>query len=216
MDASLPADDYTSPRIEHSERRLASRINDTLRINYQLITRAQAMKDPYESAFAMPRYFLMLAELDELQSVQQLTMGKLAAEHPDIARVLDLMNKKIDLLTGSLYDSMVDSLLPSPMRVNISESGLSFYAREHIPPGSHIHLTLSHPTNAFHLAATARTVYSEDEDLEGFRTGAYFISLHPNDRSKLADCIQQRTREEAKLQEYRLPSTFNPDNKEAI
>ena len=81
MDASIPADDYTSPRIEHSERRLASRINDTLRINYQLITRAQAMKDPYESAFAMPRYFLMLAKLDELQSGMELIQKELSPLH---------------------------------------------------------------------------------------------------------------------------------------
>jgi len=201
--------DNLSP--EHTERRLLSRINDTLRINYQLITRTSAMIDPYDSEFAIPRYFLLLAELDELETVQQMTLDALAVQQPEVARVLDLMNKKIALLTGSLYDSMVESLLPSPTRVNISESGLSFYARERIPPGSHIHLTLSHPSNAFHLAATARTVYSEEEDLEGFRTGAYFISLHPHDRSKLAECIQQKTIEEANLREYQLPESFKAE-----
>lgn len=196
---------------EHAERRLLSRINDSMRINYQLITRTSAMKDPYDSEFALPRYFLLLAELDEIESVQKLTIESLETEQPAIARILQLMNQKISLLTGSLYDSMVESLLPTPTRVNISESGLSFYARDRVPPGSHIHMTLSHPNNAFHLAATARTVYSEDEDLEGFRTGAYFISLHPHDRAKLAECITQKTKDEEQLQEYQLPDTFKPE-----
>ena len=181
---------------ETGERRLMSRINAALRINYQLITRNDALKDPYDPCFVLPRYFLLLAELDEIDSVHQQVAQGLEQESPVVARVLKLMNQKLDLITGALYDAMVETMLPSPSRVNISESGLSFYAREHIAPGSHLHLTLSHPENSFHLAATARVVYSEDEDLEGYRTGAYFISLHPNDRAKLADCINRKLAEE--------------------
>ena len=197
--------------LDEAERRLLSRINDSMRINYQLITRTSAMKDPYDSEFALPRYFLLLAELDEIDTVQKISLASLETKQPEIAHILQLMNQKISLLTGSIYDSMVKSLLPSPMRVNISESGLSFYARDRIAPGSHIHMTLSHPNNAFHLAATARTVYAEDEDLEGFRTGAYFISLHPHDRAKLAECITQKNKEEELLQQYELPDTFKAE-----
>ncbi|XID75510.1 PilZ domain-containing protein [Alkanindiges sp. WGS2144] len=185
------------------ERRLMSRINAALRTNYQIITRTDALKDPYDPSFVLPRYFLLLAELDELDSVHQQVAQGLAEENPMVARVIKLMNQKLDLITGALYDAMVETMLPSPTRVNISESGLSFYARERIPPGSHVHLTLSHPENAFHLAATARVVYSEDEDLEGFRTGAYFISLHPHDRAKLAECINQRLAEEDEIDQFR-------------
>ena len=177
---------------DNGERRLMSRINAALRTNYQLITRTDALKDPYDPSFVLPRYFLLLAELDEIDSVHQQVATGLEQENPTLARIIKLMNQKLDLITGALYDAMVETMLPSPTRVNISESGLSFYARDRIPPGSHVHLTLSHPENAFHLATTARVVYSEDEDLEGFRTGAYFISLHPNDRAKLAHSISHK------------------------
>lgn len=190
------------------ERRLMSRINAALRTNYQLITRTDALKDPYDPSFVLPRYFLLLAELDELDSVQSQLALDLQKESPVVARVVKLMNQKLDLITGALYDAMVETMLPSPTRVNISESGLSFYARERIPPGSHVHLTLSHPENAFHLAATARVVYSEDEDLEGFRTGAYFISLHPNDRAKLAESINQKLSEESELAQFKTLSDY--------
>ncbi|WP_051526456.1 PilZ domain-containing protein [Alkanindiges illinoisensis] len=190
------------------ERRLMSRINAALRTNYQLITRTDALKDPYDPSFVLPRYFLLLAELDEIDSVQSQLAIALQQESPTVARVVQLMNQKLNLITGALYDAMVETMLPSPSRVNISESGLSFYARERIPPGSHVHLTLSHPENAFHLAATARVVYSEDEDLEGFRTGAYFISLHPNDRAKLAESINQKLTEENELDQFRTMDDY--------
>lgn len=192
----------------HSERRLLSRINASLRINYQLITRSDALKDPYEPGFVLPRYFLLLAELDQIDSVNKQLADTLNDEHPTIARALNLMNQKLDLITGAFYDAMVESMLPSPTRVNISESGLSFYARERIAPGTHLHLSISHPNNAFHLAATARVVYSEDEDLEGYRTGAYFISLHPNDRSKLAESISRKMAEDAAMNGYNLPDAY--------
>lgn len=193
---------------DNGERRLMSRINAALRTNYQLITRTDALKDPYDPSFVLPRYFLLLAELDEIDSVHQQVATGLEQENPTLARIIKLMNQKLDLITGALYDAMVETMLPSPTRVNISESGLSFYARDRIAPGSHVHLTLSHPENAFHLAATARVVYSEDEDLEGFRTGAYFISLHPNDRAKLAHSISHKLTAEDEVTQFGAMGDF--------
>ncbi len=200
--------EYQQQDAPGSERRLLSRINASLRINYQLLKRTDALKDPYDPGFVLPRYFLLLAELDEITNVQSLLLKEVAHEQPKMAKILGLLDKKVELITGAFYDAMVESMLPSPTRVNISESGLSFYARERIPPGSHLHLSISHPENNFHLAATARVVYCEDEDLEGFRTGAYFISLHPNDRSKLAESISKKIAEEAQLSGQSLPGAF--------
>jgi hypothetical protein len=54
-------------------------------------------------------------------------------------------------------------------------------------------VTLSHPENFFHIAATAQIAYSETVENEQYRVGAYFITLHPQDKVKLAECIQQNT-----------------------
>ena len=48
-----------------------------------------------------------------------------------------------------------------------------------------------YPENFFHIAATAQIAYSEPADNEQYRVGAYFITLHPQDKVKLAECIQQ-------------------------
>ena len=52
-----------------SERRVMSRIDAALRINYQIISDDVALNDPYDANFVLPRYFLLLTELDQFDQV---------------------------------------------------------------------------------------------------------------------------------------------------
>ncbi|AXY56259.1 PilZ domain-containing protein [Acinetobacter chinensis] len=173
-----------------TERRVMSRIDAALRINYQIISDEVALNDPYDPNFVLPRYFLLLAELDQFDHALNYELEQLTEKDQQIARILSLFNQKLNLITGSLYDAIVQSMLPVPEQVNFSESGLSFYSDRLIAEGTYIHLTLSHPENFFHIAATAQVVYSREEENGKYRTGAYFITLHPQDRSKLGECVE--------------------------
>lgn len=174
-----------------NERRVMSRIDAALRINYQVIPAEVAFNDPYDSNFVLPRYFLLLAELDQFDHALMYELEQLNQKDQQIARILSLFNQKLNLITGSLYDSIVQTMLPVPAQVNLSETGLSFYAEQEIPQQSYIHITLSHPDNYFHIAATAQVVYSNQEENGLYRTGAYFMSLHPQDKVKLTEALQQ-------------------------
>ncbi|MCL6230550.1 MULTISPECIES: PilZ domain-containing protein [Acinetobacter] len=172
-----------------TERRVMSRIDAALRINYQIISDDVALNDPYDPNFVLPRYFLLLAELDQFDHALNYELEQLAEKDQQIARILSLFNQKLNLITGSLYDAIVQSMLPVPEHVNFSETGLSFFSERAIKEGTYIHVTLSHPENFFHIAATAQVVYSREEESNLYRTGAYFITLLPQDRVKLAECI---------------------------
>lgn len=172
------------------ERRVMSRIDAALRINYQIITKDVALNDPYDSNFVLPRYFLLLAELDQFDHALMYELEQLNQKDQQIARILSLFNQKLNLITGSLYDSIVQTMLPVPTQVNLSETGFSFYAEQHIPEQTYIHITLSHPENDFHIAATAQVVYSNQEENGLFRTGAYFLTLHPQDKVKLTEALK--------------------------
>ena len=87
-----------------------------------------------------------------------------------------------------MYDAIVQSMLPIPEHVNFSETGFSFFNERPIQEGTYVHVTLSHPENFFHIAATAQVAYSREENNK-FRIGAYFITLHPQDRVKLSESI---------------------------
>ncbi len=173
-----------------NERRVMSRIDAALRINYQVIAEEVALNDPYDPNFVLPRYFLLLAELDQFDHAIQYELEQLSEKDQQIARILSLFNQKSNLITGSLYDSIVQSMLPSPQDVNFSESGFSFHSNTPLKQGSYLHVTLSHPENFFHIAVIAQVAYSEPHNEGGYRIGAYFITLHPQDKVKLSECIQ--------------------------
>ena len=135
-----------------NERRVMSRIDAALRINYQIISEEVALNDPYDSNFVLPRYFLLLAELDQFDHAFTYELEQLNQKDQQIARILSLFNQKLNLITGSLYDSIVQTMLPIPENVNFSETGLSFYSEQEIPEHTYIHISLSHPENFFHIA----------------------------------------------------------------
>ena len=172
-----------------NDRRVMSRIDAALRINYQIISDDVALNDPYDPNFVLPRYFLLLAELDQFDHALHYELEQLNEKDQQIARILSLFNQKMNLITGSLYDSIVQTMLPIPEQVNFSESGLSFLSDKAMQHNTYIHLTLSHPENFFHVAATAQIVYCQEQENGKFRLGAYFVTLHPHDRFKLAECI---------------------------
>ena len=53
-------------------------------------------------------------------------------------------------------------------------------------------MTLSHPENFFHIAAIAQVAYSEPHHEGSYRIGAYFVTLHPQDKVKLSQCIKNQ------------------------
>ena len=182
---------------DKTERRTMSRIDAVLRINYQIIPIDAALNDPYDSHFVLPRYFLLLAELDQFDHALGYELEQLNEKDQQIARILSLFNQKLNLITGSFYDNIVQSLLPVPEQVNVSEQGLSFFSSQPLAQDAYIHITLSHPENFFHIAAIAQVAYcNETEEPHEFRIGAYFITLHPQDRAKLAASIQQSQQDE--------------------
>ena len=182
---------------DKTERRTMSRIDAVLRINYQIIPIDAALNDPYDSHFVLPRYFLLLAELDQFDHALGYELEQLNEKDQQIARILSLFNQKLNLITGSFYDNIVQSLLPVPEQVNVSEHGLSFFGSQPLAQDAYIHITLSHPENFFHIAAIAQVAYcNETEEPHEFRIGAYFITLHPQDRAKLAASIQQAQQDE--------------------
>ena len=182
---------------DKTERRTMSRIDTVLRINYQIIPIDAALNDPYDSHFVLPRYFLLLAELDQFDHALGYELEQLNEKDQQIARILSLFNQKLNLITGSFYDNIVQSLLPVPEQVNVSEHGLSFFGSQPLAQDAYIHITLSHPENFFHIAAIAQVAYcNETEEPHEFRIGAYFITLHPQDRAKLAASIQQSQQDE--------------------
>ena len=187
------------------ERRLLNRVDSTLSLHYQPISSTEALKDPYDGNFSLPRYFTLFAEMEQVDSVQRSQMQLLERENERLHGLFQALNLKVELLTGAIYDGLAKLLSPIPQQENLRESGFSFLAPEAITPGTHLHLAISHLEHHYHIAATARVVYCEDEDLEGFRTGVYFININPSDRARLAQDITRKQQQQEVLRAFVNP-----------
>lgn len=136
----------------------------------------------------LPRYFLLLSELEQIDSVITWELDNIKEQHPSLVYILNLLNQKLDLINTTQLESL-QSILPQPKEVNISETGISFHSETMLKSGSFLHLSLSQPNNSFHIAATVNVVYCAEKDEDGFRIGAHFVSIHSKDRNKLAEVL---------------------------
>lgn len=191
----------------NSERRQTGRIDSTVSLHFLRISPLEVRKDPYDPRFELPRYFRLAGELAEVDNVQRTQLNLLNLENPQIGSLIEALNLKFDLLCKALQDSMARLLSPVPQRVSLSESGISFHAEEALMPGTHLHLSISNPTRGYHVAATGRVVYCEDEDLEGFRTGVAFVTVHPQDRAILIRDIMRKQKEDEVVEAFSDPDS---------
>lgn len=180
--------DFSHQANSSSERRTTARVDAVLRFNYQVISETKAKLDPYHHNFMLPRYFQLLSEFKQIDEVLGWELERVKKEQPDFGHILGLLNQKLDLINSSNYES-IQSYLPSPQQVNVSESGLSFFTDNQLRTGSYIHLTLSDPEGSFHVAATAHIVYCLEQPDGSHRVGAHFISIHQKDRTSLSDAV---------------------------
>lgn len=190
-----------------SERRAATRINSTLSLTYQRISAVEAACDPYDPRFQLPRHFTLSAELARVEAEHATALEALARTVPGIDVLVSLCSRKLELLTEAIEGGLSVVHSPAPQRVNLSESGLSFHAAEPLLPGGHLHLAISNSARGYHIAATGRVVFCEEEDLEGYRTGVAFISLQDADREVLARDVIRKVKETEIVADF-----LNPEN----
>jgi hypothetical protein len=194
-----------NPPAAPDERRRATRINSSLALSYQRISAIEAGLDPYDSRFELPEHFTLAEELAGIDDTLRPLQDALSTDVPGLKALLYLLNQKLDLLAQAIECSLSRVISPAPQRVNLSESGLSFHADDPLIPGLHLHLAISNTAHNYHIAATGRVVFCEEEDLEGYRTGVAFVSIRDEDRQTLARDVVRKVREIEVVEEFLDP-----------
>lgn len=190
-----------------SERRRAARVNSDLALAYQLLTVREAECDPYDPRFALPQHFTLTQQLRHIDEAARDGLDDLRDAHPELQPFMDAVDKKLALLAEAIEGGLGQLVSPSPLNVNVSESGLSFHAAEPVLPGTFMHLAISNTRRNYHIAAIGRAVYCEEEDLEGYRTGVAFVTIRDQDRQILGRDIIRKVQENAVVEDF-----LNPEN----
>lgn len=193
------------PPSKPDDRRVAPRINSTLSLIYQRISSVEAGLDPYHASFELPGHFTLSVELARIEEDHAAAISALTRALPGTDELVSMMNRKLAALAEAIEGGLSQVNTPAPQRVNISESGLSFHAAEPLLPGGFLHLAISNPARGYHIAATGRIVFCEEEDLEGYRTGIAFVSLREEDRATLAWDVTRKVRETELVERFADP-----------
>jgi hypothetical protein len=127
---------------DNSERRSFFRVDDSVSLSFQLITK-QEMEDKIEREDLEPEgSFTVMSNIASINQNMAGIMHRIEGGEPDIAAYLKAINSKIDIIGKALLAKESDLVEHPAQPVNLSASGMAFYAPEPVTKGSILELRL--------------------------------------------------------------------------
>lgn len=172
---------------QHDDKRDYFRIQDTLLLDYRLISGPEA-----DDGFADNSPLLgLLSELQTLEYDSQPLLRQITEADRALANYLKVINKRIDLIARALSLQIADEAGP-PTDVTLSEGGLSFFNAEPLAVGDWVSLRLVLQPTALGLIIPARVIRSEAHSDGRHRIALGFDELNDQQRQILARHILQK------------------------
>lgn len=112
-------------------------------------------------------------------------------EHRQIAEYLNILNKKINLLSRELVAQNSDTVEQHPRKVNLSEVGMAFMSDKAIYKDSYLALRLVFLPSYTGVVVFAKVIRSEPKQGDLFHIAAKFQGLTESDQHILAKYIME-------------------------
>jgi c-di-GMP-binding flagellar brake protein YcgR len=127
---------------DNSERRSFFRVDDSISLSYQTITKQQ-MEEKIEREDIEPEgSFTVMSNIASINQNMAGIMHRIEGGEPDIAAYLKAINSKIDIIGRALL-SKDNELAEHPAQpVNLSASGMAFYSPNPVEKGAILELRL--------------------------------------------------------------------------
>ncbi len=175
------------------ERRRYFRIEDEITLFYREVEEG-ALPDSESFKEEAMDGFSLTATLEYLDQESGFLFRTIEKSHPDIASYLDVLNQKINLISKAvlLKEEGVAELPAS--KVNISASGISFFADLEVKAGSLLEVKMILPPALTGLVTYGRVVYCEPVENEDYshRLAVDYINIREQDRDVLIRHIVKR------------------------
>lgn len=150
--------------------------------------------------------------LEQLASIsKQITplISEIRKDSPTLARFLEGLNKKVDLLVGRVFtelggaDEQPDATVQVRSNVNLSAGGVAFNAEEGFDAGEYLHLRIVTTTEGFVIDSYGQVIRCGRENREParpYRLRVKFAFLDDADRRMLMRHIMAKQRETIRKQ----------------
>ena len=171
------------------ERRRFYRINDELSLSYRVIQASNAKQEMLKVRQQRQEFTDMRNTLHCLDARLDTLTDKIAKDHPLMAEIVTLMNRKLALYEHMLSIPDNDNNAMAPARqVNLSASGIAFTAETPIKEGTYIKLEMITYPDSHYIPAVGRVVSCRAENegsSAGYNIAANFEAISQEDQDKI-------------------------------
>ncbi|MGY4532439.1 hypothetical protein ACVW0Y_001563 [Pseudomonas sp. TE3786] len=172
-----------------SDRREYYRINDTIALEFSLLSGAEAVAS--EALHDHSPLFNLLSDLHLSDFESQHLLRHIGERDRTLASYLKVVNKRIDLLGQVLAQNLVREI-GAPKRVSLSEGGVSFEHPQPVPTGSHLAVKMVLMPQALGLLLRAEVIHCRQQQNGQYEIGTEFEALTDAQRQLLARHILQK------------------------
>ncbi len=182
------------------DRRQFYRIEHQVAIEYKRVSEADVMDSARPYQFDVSPHFLLLSELQAMDTETGHLLRKIGEKQPEISAYLKLLDTKIDRIARSLVsEELTNTGSLRLQNINLSEGGLSFDCDDNLPLGQYMALKLVFPDSLLGLLLYA-TVQRNDTIDTGYQIGIEFIKMPESCRTLLARFILEAQARERQRQ----------------
>lgn len=179
--------------LDEEDRREYYRIEDSIALEISPLDAAQAQEtDLLQDASPL---FNLLSELHLADFESQHLMRQLSEKDRTLAAFLRVQNKRIDLLSAVLAQTLLGEI-GKPQRVVLSEGGIEFAQATSITPGTRLAVKMILMPRALGLLLRARVTHCDPRPEGGHEIGTEFIDMTDAQRQLLARYILQRQQQQ--------------------
>lgn len=182
------------------DRRQFFRIDLKVAFEYRSVPEADVLASARPYQFNVSPHFLLLSELQALDSDTAHLLRKVAETQPDTAAYLKLLNSKIDTIARSIAAQDLHETSGLQLHnISLSEGGLSFMAPNALQPGDYLALKLVFPDSYLGLLLYARVQRCEAA-ANDYQIGIEFFKMPESCRTLLARFVLEAQARERQRQ----------------
>lgn len=176
----------TTPPLTASpaERREFFRVEDRLLLACRIVERAAIGDATADSHFDNGEVFRLMRELRAMDGEHSSLLRSVTEQNRELGACLKSINRKLELIAGTLAALHPDSDDPAPQSVSLSESSIAFTPQQPLPLGTVVALQLTLLPQHVGLALYGEVVANRDDKPE--RAVVNFIDLRDSERQVLA------------------------------
>ncbi len=172
--------------MQDQDRRQFFRIDQHISLELKVISESEISDHPKPSQFGVSPNFLLLSELQQMDSANAQLMRKVTEKDPTLASVLNIINEKIERIAQAIASEEMTVSHAAIQEVNISEGGLQFTSDAQYTAGAYFSMKLVFPDSCVGLILYATCLRSTPQADGRFQTSAEFVQMPENCRMILA------------------------------